>query len=305
MKRVMITGAHGLLGQKLVEQLSYLPNYELLATSAEPRTFLNSQCDYTQLDITARGDVKSLVANYHPAVIINAAAFTNVDECENEREHAWRVNVDGVKNLIIAARKIDAQIIHLSTDYVFDGKNGPYHETDRPNPLSYYGKTKLAGENALHLSGVPHTIVRTMVLYGVARNVRPNFALWLIEELRQKQCVKVVDDQFGNPTLVDDLAYGILKIVELERQGTYHICGSEFIDRYHVALKLADVFGFDKRLITPIKTADLNQPAPRPLKSGFITLKAETELGIKAANVEQGLHIVKRQLEILDAVMRN
>jgi len=301
MKRILITGCHGLLGQKLVSLFSSETDYHMLITDVSNSTFLNplrtKRCDYTQLDITAKSDVKSLVSNYKPDVIINAAAFTNVDECETERERAWRINVDGVKHLIIAARKIDAKIVHISSDYVFDGKNGLYREEDRPNPVSYYGKTKLASENALKMSGIRYAIVRSMILYGIGKNVRQNFALWVINELSNHRPIRVVDDQIGNPTLVDDLAYGILKIVDLNREGIYHIAGSETISRYRFALKIAKVFGLNARLIKPIKTVDLSQPAPRPLQSSFIILKAETDLGIKPSNVEQGLLIMKRQLE--------
>jgi dTDP-4-dehydrorhamnose reductase len=222
--------------------------------------------------------------------------MTNVDACETEREMCWKVNVEGVENLIEAAKRSDTKVIHVSTDYVFDGKAGPYTEDDRPEPLSYYGKSKLASENALRRSGIPFVIARTMVLYGFAPGVKPNFALWLIENLEKRKKVTVVDDQIGNPTLVDDLAYGLIQAFEMERTGIYHIAGRDIVSRYEFALKLAKVFDLDPLLITPIKTASLHQPAPRPLKSGLLTLKAEVELGYKPSTVEQGLLILKTQL---------
>jgi dTDP-4-dehydrorhamnose reductase len=148
----------------------------------------------------------------------------------------------------------------------------------------------------LRTSGLDYVIVRTMVLYGYALGVKPNFALWLIENLEKKNPVSVVDDQYGNPTLADDLAYGIISALELNREGIYNIAGREIISRYEFALRLAKVFDFEPGLITPIKTAHLNQPAPRPLKSGLITLKAEVELGFKPSTVEEGLFILKQQL---------
>lgn len=301
MKRILITGCHGLLGQKLVSLLSRETDYHMLITDVSSTTFLNplnsKRCDYTQLDITAKSDVKSLIGNYRPEVIINAAAFTDVDECEVERERAWKINVDGVKHLIIGARRIDAKIVHISTDYVFDGKNGSYREDDRPNPVSYYGKTKLASENALRMSGIRYAIVRSMILYGIGKNVRRSFPLWVIDELRNKRPIRVVDDQIGNPTLVDDLAYGILRIVDLNREGIYHIAGSESVSRYLFAMEIARVFGLNPKLVQPIKTVELNQPAPRPLHSNFVILKAETDLGMKPSSIEQGLLIMKRQME--------
>ncbi len=297
-RRVLIIGSNGLLGQKLAEVLVRGSAYHLvLASRAEkPARHLQST-EYVQLDVTSRKDVKQLVWNAEPDIIINASAMTNVDACEQERELAWKVNVDGVDNIIDAAKRNNTRIVHVSTDYVFDGKSGPYSEEDRPEPLQYYGKTKLASENSLRTSGLPHLIARTIVLYGYASGVKSNFALWLINTLEQKLPVRVVDDQFGNPTLVDDLAYGIVSGIELGRTGVYHIAGREVMSRYDFALRLARVFDFDEHLITPVKTAVLKQPAVRPLKSGLITLKAEVELGVKPSTVEEGLRILKNQLQ--------
>lgn len=297
MKRVLITGSNGLLGQKLVMLLSRGTDYELMLTSKQGSSiFHEDDLPYRQLDITNRNDVRRIVDEFQPEVIVNTAAITNVDSCEAERETAWNVNVSGVENLAIAAKFVGAKIIHLSSDYIFDGKNGPYDEETKPNPLSYYGRTKLASENVLRTNDIPYTIVRTMVLYGVSPRVKLNFLLWLIYELERGKPVRVVDDQYGNPTLVDDLAYAILKILTFDREGIYHIAGSEWLSRYDFAVKLAKQFGLNKNLVTPVKTVVLRQPAQRPLRSGLITLKAETQLGIKMSNVEQGLMIVKNQL---------
>jgi dTDP-4-dehydrorhamnose reductase len=144
-----------------------------------------------------------------------------------------------------------------------------------------------------------------MVLYGYAPEVKPNFALWLIQNLEKNTPVKVVDDQFGNPTLVDDLAYGLIRAIELGRTGLYNIAGRDIVSRFAFALELARVFGFDREMITPIKTAQLRQPAPRPLKSGLITLKAEVELGLRPSGVEQGLIVLKNQLSRRARPMRD
>ncbi len=297
MKRIIITGSNGLLGQKLAVLLSRGSDYDLLlASKHESPVFEENEVPYRQLDITNRNEVRRVVDDFQPDVIVNTAAITNVDQYETERELAWNVNVSGVENLAIAAKFVGARMIQLSSDYIFDGKNGPYDETARPNPLSYYGRTKLASENVLRVNDIPGTIVRTMILYGVASRIRVNFVLWLIHELEHGKTVRVVDDQYGSPTLADDLAYAILRIIAFDREGTYHIAGSELLSRYEFAVKLAKYFGFDKKLITPAKTIALKQPAARPLRSGFITLKAETQLGIKMSNVEQGFMIVKNQL---------
>ncbi len=299
MKRVLVTGSNGLLGQRMTDLLVRGTDYKILLTShaKKPAREVIST-DYLQMDITSKKDVKRVVFEFEPDVILNAAGMTNVDACESERERAWRINVEGVENLIEAGRRNNTKIVHVSTDYIFDGKAGPYSETDRPSPLSYYGKTKLAAENVVRSSGLDFFVARTIVLYGYAVNAKSNFALWLVQNLEKKSPVRIVDDQMGNPTLADDLAYGILKGIELGKTGFYNIAGRDVISRHDFALKLARVFDFDPSLITPIKTRDLNQPAARPLQSGLVTLKAEIELGFKPSTTEQGLSILKSQLSM-------
>lgn len=295
-KKILVTGANGLLGQKVAELFKHESYHQLILTDLKDSAEESKGFDYFPMDITKKDDVKDAVKKYMPDIIINCAAFTNVDGCESERELSWKVNVDAVKNFIIASRINNAKIIHISTDYIFDGKVGNYDEQSKPNPLSYYGKSKLAAENALVTSGIDYTIVRTMIIYGSGKNLRPNFALWLINMLSAKQPVKIVDDQFGMPTMVDDIAWGLVKIVNLNKSGIYNICGSEYLSRYEFAVKLANIFEYDENLIMPIKTTDLNQAADRPMNSSFILLKAETALGIKTLNVTDGLCLLKTQL---------
>jgi dTDP-4-dehydrorhamnose reductase len=298
MKRILICGANGLLGQRLTLLLGSQTEYEVLSTSHH-RTFVfdHQLFDYTQLDITKKSDVKSLLSSFHPTVIINAAGATNVDWCELHREEAWKVNVVGVENLIEAARRVGARLIHISTDYVFDGKHGPYGEEDIPNPLSYYGKSKLASENSLRIANIPYTILRTILLYGNGISVRDNFPLWVIKSLRGQATISCAEDQISNPTHINDLAFAVIKAYELNRNGVYHVCGSERISRYDFAVRTAEVFGLDPTLIQKVRSSDLHQVAQRPLATGFITLKAETELGLKSMDASQGLTLLKRELQ--------
>ena len=296
--KILITGAHGMLGQKLGLVFGQETKEKLLLTDLEPDTFFkNDRFEYEQLDVTRRSDVKSLLSQYQPDVIINTAAYTDVDGCETDREFAWRLNVDGLKNLLIAARKLpNAYVVHLSTDFIFDGHDAPYAEDARPQPLSYYGKSKLASENALHSSGVPCAIVRTQLLYGNGYQVRKNFVTWVLSMLEAKQQFPVVTDQIGNPTFADDLAFGILKIIERRRQGTYHLAGPQAISRYEWAKTVASVFRFDPVLILPTVSAEIGQLAHRPPNSTFITLKFEAEFGMRFADVEQGLRRMAAQI---------
>jgi dTDP-4-dehydrorhamnose reductase len=295
-KKILLTGANGLLGQKTTEVFARETEHELLLTDIQQKAEEARKYKYYPLDITNKEAVKDFTKKYRPDLIINAAAFTNVDGCETERELSWRVNVDAVKNLIIASRISSAKIIHISSDYIFDGKHGNYDEHSTPNPKSFYGREKLASENALIASGVEHAMIRTMIIYGNGTNVKLNFALWLVEQLSNDKPVTIVDDQFGMPTMVDDLGLTLLRIVDRNKKGIYNVCGSEYISRYDFALKLTDIFEFDRKLIIPIKTHELNQAAERPMHSSFILLKTETELGIKPMNVTEGLYMLKNQL---------
>jgi dTDP-4-dehydrorhamnose reductase len=294
--KVLITGSNGLLGQAVTAIFTRESDFELILTSVEEKSFMGLESIYHQLDITSKEQVKSAISKHQPDVVLNCAAFTDVDKCETERELCWKLNVDAIKNLIIATRPHNIKLVHISTDYIFDGKNGPYDEEAIPNPVSFYGRSKLAAENAVFASGINAAIVRTMVLFGVGQNVKPNFAVWLINKLTAKEKVNIVDDQIGNSTIVDNLAFGILKVIESEQSGIFNIAGKDIESRLDFTYKLCEVFGFDKGLINKIKTASLNQPAQRPLNSGLITLKAQTELQFKPFDTMEALQLLKFQL---------
>lgn len=295
-KRVLITGANGLLGQKLTACFAQDSNIDLLTSSRQAESKSKDYSfGYIQLDITDTKSVKELIWNFEPDYIINSGAYTNVDGCEREKELSWRINVTGVENLVNAARLVGSKIVHVSTDYIFDGQKGPYDEHATPHPLSYYGRGKLASENVLRSSGKHWSIIRTMVVYGVANELNNNFATWLVQELSKGNKVTIVDDQIGNTTLADDLANGIYLLVKKGKKGIYNMAGSDIISRYDFAVALAKAFNFDTSLISPIKTKDLNQLAPRPLNSGLITLKAESELGYRFLSLKESLRLFKSQ----------
>ena len=294
-KRILVVGANGMLGQRVLELYSSNNDFELLATSVEDKLVFEN-IDYVQSDISNRNEIKKVIYNFCPDFIINAAAYTNVDKSESERELTWKINVKGVEYLSDAARVLDSHLIHISTDYIFDGKDGPYTENDIPNPLGYYARTKLASENTLKISGSRNTILRTNVLYGTAKFSRPDFVKWVVDSLRAKKEIRIVNDQINNPTFIDDLVQGINKVVELRKEGIYNIGGDEFLSRYDFTIMIAEFFKLDKSLIKRIKTEDLNQPARRPLKSGLITIKAQSELGYKPHTILQSLELMKSEL---------
>ncbi len=291
--KVLVTGSNGLLGQKLC---ALAPSQaEVFGVDLHSPSRILPQAAFAAIDLGDREAIVEFTTNVKPAWIINAAGYTNVDGAETERDLCWRANVTAVENLIVAARKAKAKIVQLSTDYIFDGERGPYDEEAVPNPLGFYGRSKLAAENALHLSRIEFAVVRTMILYGKANGVRPNFVSWVIEKLRHSEEIKAVTDQLGNTTLADELAIGIWKIVESTALGTYHLAGREIVNRFSFAQKIAEVFGLDSGLIKPATTPELRQAAPRPMNSGLIIDKARRDLRVEFSDVEGGLLKLKKQ----------
>lgn len=291
----MITGANGLLGQHLVEFFSRV--HKVLASDlhAEP-FFLLSHGNYEQADILDKERLSSLTDSFKPDLVINAAAYSDVDACETDREKAWQVNVVGIENLIEICKNWNAKLIHLSTDYVFDGKEGPYSEEGVPNPINYYGSSKLESELKIKHSGIDFVIVRTNVLYGMAEGANPNFFTWVFNRLRNDQSIRVVTDQFNNPTLVDDLARAILELTARKFSGTINLGGTEYLSRYNFARKIAEEFEFDANKIVPVTTEDLKQKAPRPLKGGLRIDLAKRILKAELSGVSEGVKHLRKEI---------
>lgn len=295
MRKVLITGANGLLGQALCHL--FQKKYAVLPTGVEESFQIKPETHpYQILDITNFSKCKNLINDFKPDIIVNAASFTQVDECENKKELCWQINVKGVENLANLARRHDIHLVHYSTDYVFDGKNGPYSEDHRPKPLGYYGKSKLASENVLRQIGSPSTIIRTCVLYGVGRAVKKNFFLWVLENLRMGKPISVVTDQFNNPTLVEDLARGSELVIQKAALGLYHMAGEEYVSRFEFACAIAEKFDLSAKLITPVKSSHLKQQANRPLRGGLQIELAKTQLDFKPTPLTESLLYLKWKL---------
>lgn len=322
-KKILITGANGLLGQKLVYKLINYPGAEVIATSVgENRMVQKSGYTYRQLDIRDYGQVEEAINKFRPDVIINTAAMTNVDACETDREGCRLLNVTAVENIIKACEAFNENgtgnreqskstnqqinkstnhihLIHLSTDFIFDGKKGPYKEEDEAKPLSYYGESKLASEKAVIGYRGPWAILRTVLVYGVVDNMsRSNIVLWAKDALEKGSEINVVDDQFRTPTLAEDLADGCILAAMKNATGIYNISGKDFMSILELVYRVADFFSLDKSLVKPIKSNTLNQPAKRPPKTGFILDKAVKDLGYCPYSFEEGLKIVAEQLRL-------
>jgi dTDP-4-dehydrorhamnose reductase len=297
--KILITGSNGLLGQKLIKLLSNKSDIELLATSKGANRVSNKEgYQYQSLDITNQQEINTVFDAFKPDTVINTAAMTNVDACEDDKELCWDLNVNAVKYMIAASEKHNTHLIHLSTDFIFDGEAGPYKETDQPNPLSYYGKSKYEAEKLLEASNIKWAIARTIIVYGVAENMsRSNIVLWAKEALEKGNPLTIVNDQFRSPTLAEDLAMGCWLIAEKQAEGIYHLSGKDVMSIIELVNRVADFYDLDKTIVSAISSASLNQAAKRPPKTGFILDKAINDLEYSPCTFEEGLAILDKQLK--------
>ncbi|WP_298733762.1 SDR family oxidoreductase [uncultured Chitinophaga sp.] len=296
--KVLITGSNGLLGQHLIPLFIADERYEVIAAGRGVNR-LPSRQGYTYESVNLRNtvSVQQLVEKHRPDIIIHAAAMTQVDECERNKDACWDTNVAATRYLIQAAEKYNAFFLFLSTDFIFDGLEGPYREDDAPNPLSYYGASKVAAERMIRNSKLPWAIVRTVLVYGTAIDMqRSNIITWVKNNLQQGKKIKVVDDQWRTPTLVQDLAEGCKLVADKQATGIFHISGNEMLSPYEMAVQTAQFFKLDLRLIEKVNAKSFVQPAKRPAKTGFVIDKAVQELGYQPRSFAEGLEIVAREI---------
>ena len=295
-KTILITGSNGLLGQKLVQLLK--KQYNVIATSLGDSLISDkSSFTYLSLDITKEKDVLQVFEKYKPHYLINTAAMTNVDGCEDNKQLCDKINVIAVDYLSKLCKKYKTHIIHISTDFIFDGKNGPYHEDDDANPLSYYGLSKWKSEQILQQSGCLWSILRTIIIYGTGENLRRNnIVLWGRKALKEGKKLNIIDDQFRSPTLAEDLAEACRLVIEKGALGIYNISGKEIMSIYEMVERMAVFYKCNKSQINKISTSTLNQKAQRPLKTGFILNKSIKKLGYNPHSFEEGLALLEKQL---------
>ncbi len=273
---IFLTGGNGLVGME-IQKLT-----DVIAPS------------HSELDITDRNSVFKAIKSSKPDCIVHCAATTNVDKCETEQESAWANNVLGTKNIADICKETGAHLIFFSSDYIFNGKRGLYNENDRPDPINFYGTTKLEGEKLVSQLK-RYTILRTSVIYGTGRQ---NFVTWVIDSLKNAKEVGIVTDQYNSPTLNTDIAAAACAMAKKGLYGIYHCSGPERINRYYFAIKIADVFGLDTSLIRPARTADLKQAAKRPADSS-LKIEKLSGTGIQMSDVRAGLKKLKLKLDML------
>ena len=297
--KILISGSNGLLGQKLVQLVGNYPDLTVLATGRGKCRIqeLPPNASYQSCDISSEEMTLHVFQHFMPDVVIHSAAMTNVDECELDPENCRIQNVDATRNVIRACEQVSAHLIHLSTDFIFDGAGGPYDEDALPNPISIYGQSKLDAEKLVQQAHCPWSIVRTILVYGVAPGLsRSNIILWVKASLEQGKEIQVVDDQFRTPTLAEDLAEGCLLIAEKKATGIFNISGKDFLTPYEMALHTADFFHLDKKLIKRADSSTFSQPAKRPPRTGFNISKAEKILGYQPHSFREGIEIMSRQI---------
>jgi dTDP-4-dehydrorhamnose reductase len=299
MKRILVTGSNGLLGQKITERILQTKQFELVATSkGENRYPVKEGYAYAEMDILDPLNVRNVIHHYQPDAIIHTAAMTNVDTCEAQPELSERLNVEAVRTLIAVCEKNRIQLIHLSTDFIFDGADGPYDEQAEPSPLSHYGLTKVRAEEAIRASSCHWAIIRTILVYGIVSDMsRSNIVLWAKSALEKGEPINVVNDQWRMPTLAEDLAIACLLAIEKEAQGIYHISGKDMMSVAELVGRVADYWQLDRSVVSEISSASLNQTARRPVKTGFVLDKAIKDLGYAPHSFEEGLQLFDKQIK--------
>ncbi len=295
--KIIITGANGLLGYKLVQLLSKQSDVQTIATGRRMISGLPANVSFSELDITDSIQTEKIISQLKPEVVINTAAMTQVDQCETDRDLCWKGNVTGVENLIAACAKNQTHLVHVSTDFIFDGTHGPLDENAVPNPVNYYGESKLAAEKVIQQSSISWTILRTVLVFGVTPDMsRSNIVLWVKKSLEDGKTINVVNDQWRTPTLAEDLAMGCYLSAKKKARGIYNISGEEMMTPYDIAMQTADFFKLNKSLINATDSSKFKQPALRPPKTGFIITKAKNELGYQPHSFEEGLAVMASQL---------
>ena len=297
--KILITGSNGLLGQKLLHKLRVDNSVDLIATSrGENRVSKQSNYKYLALDITSKQEVEKIILAEKPDVVINSAAMTNVDLCEAEKDNCDALNVSAVQFLADACEKIEAHLIHISTDFIFDGEDGPYKEDDEPNPLSYYGLSKLKSEHLLQAHSVKWTILRTIIVFGVGENLsKGNIVLWAKGALEKGEPLNIIDDQFRAPTLADDLADACILAANKKAFGVFNASGKDIMSIYEIVERIAKHYGNTTENLNKISTATLNQTAGRPPKTGFVLDKSRQVLGYNPHSFEECLALIDEQLK--------
>lgn len=291
MKKVLIIGASGFLGSELHKIFRSDKNYETYGTYSKTEVD-----NFEHLDITDLKSINNVFSKIQPDIVIVTAALTNVEYCEINREETYKINILGVENIARVCKKYKCRVVYISTEYVFDGIDGPYDESDKENSINYYGETKLLAERIIQNEISNYLIIRTTVVYGWNLDSK-NFIMQLIKNLNENTTMKVPMDQISSPTYCSNLTEMIKECCDKDIKGILNLVGSDVIDRYNFALKAAEILELNKELIKPISTKELGQIAQRPLNAGLKTEKAFEILENKPESINESLYKLKKIYE--------
>ena len=286
---ILIIGGSGQVGSNLIKSFSkseHQSNFQVFATYNQHKT---EGLDF--LDITDKNSIRKIFEKYKPNIVIQTSALTYVEQCEEDKELANKINVIGIQNVVDLCKEFNSKMVYISTDYVFDGKNGPFSEDDTPNPLNHYGKTKLEAEK----------IVKTLKNFLVIRSAwindinskSKNFVMQVIHSVNTGKVMRVANDQFGHPTLASNLAEIIIELIMLDKNGVYHVAGSSYVSRYNQALEVTKAFGLDSSLIKSVTTEELNLKATRPLNVNLNLEKIKSVISQKILSLNEQLDVMK------------
>lgn len=293
---VLIIGASGLLGAQLYKDISTL--YNVCGTYCE-----NKIDGLLYLDICDKARIKDVFMMTKPELVFMPASLTNVDLCEQKKDLAWKINVEGAKDVAICCKRDHSFFIYYSTDYVFDGRLGPYAEGDQTHPINFYGETKLEAEIIVSKELCYYLIIRPCGIYGFKENGK-NFAMQLIYKLQQGKQASAAVDQYYTPVYVNDLSRYSIQLFENKKTGLYHIAGPTFLNRVEFSHQLAEVFGFDKSFIKKVCFSKLNLPARRPMKAGLKIHKIAKEISASPLSPKEAFIHIKKQLNIKKGIYK-
>jgi dTDP-4-dehydrorhamnose reductase len=289
--KVLVTGANGFLGYYLIEKLLN-QQFTVIATGrGECRLpfMQHKNFIYQEMDFTDPFQVHDVFEKHSPEIVIHAGAMSKPDDCELDQWEAYRTNTEATVTLLVNAEENKSFFVFISTDFIFDGERGMYREQDQPQPVNFYGKTKLEAEEAVREYQYQWAIVRTVLVYGKPQGGRENILTIVKKKLEKGESYNVVDDQVRTPTFVGDLATGIISVIEKKARGIFHLSGEEVLTPYQMAIRAADYLRLDSSLINKVTAANFSQPAKRPAKTGFIIDKAKRQLSYEPISFDEGL----------------
>lgn len=297
MKKIIIIGSNGLVGQALVNYFQEINNYELIAISKNHNINPNLNSKFESIDITNYTEINYILSLYNPDVIINTAAVSSIDECENDKNNCTNVNFLAVKNISEFCIKNDIHFIHFSSDFIFQGTKHNYNENDIAEPVNFYGQTKLDAEKEIISNNNISTIIRVELVYGYLKNLaKQNILTWVLNNLKNNTKIKVVSDQYRTPTYVYDIAFATEQIINNKEFGIFNIGGTETYSIFEIATKIAEIFNLNNKLISPVLTYDLNEKTKRPLNTSFCIDKAKNILNYRPNSLSENLTKIKNAI---------